>query len=190
MKTDKKVNGDILVSHSETIMDRLSENIDNETLHTDNNIIFYVAGFIARSLKKRIKCEESSNILGRNEEISMPMIVDIPEDCDSFLNSINRGGLTKSSDLSFLSCIASWSVYKLIMDNNDSKSYFLSCKSQRAVFVKCLFIHIKDSNTYRDILKTSCMRDHSSMLWQTLRLICKSRTVIRNEDGVKLLLRT
>ena len=125
MKTDKKVDEDILVSHSETIMDGLSENIDNETLHMDNNIIFYVIGFIARSLKKRIKCEECSNILGSNEEISMPMVVDIPEDCNSFLNSINRGGLIKPSDLTFLSCIASWSVYKLIMDNNDSKSYFL-----------------------------------------------------------------
>ena len=161
MKTDKKVDEDILVSHSETIMDGLSENIDNETLHMDNNIIFYIAGFIARSLKKIIKCEECSNICGTNEEISMPTVVDIPEDCDSFLNSINRGGLIKPSDLTFLSCIASWSVYKLIMDNNDSKSYFLLCKSQLAVFVKCLFIHIKDNDTYSDILKTSCMRDHS-----------------------------
>ena len=38
MKTEKKMDEDILVSHSETIMDGLSENIDNETFHMDNNI--------------------------------------------------------------------------------------------------------------------------------------------------------
>ena len=46
--------------------------------------IMKTAGFVARSLKKRIKCVECNNILGSNEEISMPMVVDIP---------INRGGL-------------------------------------------------------------------------------------------------
>ena len=71
------------------------------------------------------------------------------------------GWLRKPSDLTFLSCIASWSVYELIMDNNDTKSYFLSCKSLRAVFVKCLFIHMKDSDTYSSILKTSYIRDYS-----------------------------
>ena len=73
-------------------------------LFTWLTILYSVVGFIARSLKKRIKCEECSNILGNNEEISMPMVVDIPEDYDSFLNSIDRGGggVAKPSDLTFL----------------------------------------------------------------------------------------
>ena len=121
----------------------------------------YVAGFIARSLKKTVKCKECSNILSNNEEISMPTVVDIPDDCNQFLNAINRGGLIKPSDIIFISCIASWKVFKSIMDNDDCKSYLLACKYQRPVFVKCLLTHIKDSDTYSGILATTCTKHHS-----------------------------
>ena len=89
------------------------------------------------------------------------MAVDIPEDCEYFLNSINRRGLIKPSDIIFLSCIASWRVYQMIMDNSNSKAYFLACKSQRLVFVKCLFIYIENNNSYSGLFRTTCIRDHS-----------------------------
>ena len=125
----------------------------------DNNIIYYVAGFIARSLKKTVKCKECSNILGNNEEISMPTVADITDDCDQFLNTINWRGLIKSSDIIFISCIASRKVVRSIMDNDDCKSYLLACKYQRPVFVKCLLTHIKD--TYSGILATTCTKLHT-----------------------------
>ena len=91
----------MLLLHSETITDGISEVIDNELSYMDSNIIFYVAGFIARSLKKQVKCEECSNILGRNEEIVITTTLDVPSDCSYFLDSINRGGLVKPSDFIF-----------------------------------------------------------------------------------------
>ena len=74
---------------------------DNELSCMDSDTIFYVAGFNARSLKKQVKCEECSNILGRNEEIVIPTTLDVPSDCSYFLDSINRGGLVKPSDFIF-----------------------------------------------------------------------------------------
>ena len=53
-------------------MDGPSEVNDSELSHMDSNIIFYVAGFIARSLKTQVNCEGCSNILGKNEEIVIP----------------------------------------------------------------------------------------------------------------------
>ena len=35
------------------------------------------------------------------------------------------------------------------MNNDESQSYFLSCKFHRPVFVKCLFIYVKDNDRYR-----------------------------------------
>ena len=67
-----------------------------------------------KKFEKRVKCQECSNVLGSNEEIFIPTAVDVPEDCDHFLNSINRGCFIKPSDVIFLSCIASWRAYKLL----------------------------------------------------------------------------
>ena len=82
-------------------MDGISEVTDNELSGMDSDIIFYVAGFNTRSLKKQVKCEECSNILDRNEEIVIPTTLDVPSDCSYFLDSINRGGLVKANDFIF-----------------------------------------------------------------------------------------
>ena len=47
------------------------------------------------------------------------------------------------------------------MDNDESKSYFLSCKSHRLVFVKYLFTYVKDNDRYRGIFKATCTLEHS-----------------------------
>ena len=47
------------------------------------------------------------------------------------------------------------------MDNDESKSYFLSCKSHRHVFVKYLFIYVKDNDRYSGIFKATCTLEHS-----------------------------
>ena len=89
MKSDHNEEN-VLLLHSETIMDGISEVNDNELSYMDSNIIIYVSGFIARSLKKQVKCEKCSNILGRNEGIVIPVTLDVPSDCSYFLDSINR----------------------------------------------------------------------------------------------------
>ena len=97
MKSDDDKEENVLLLHSETIM----EVTDNELSCIDSEIIFYVAGFNARSLKKQFKCEECSNNLGRNEEFIIPTTLDVPSDRSYFLDSMNRGGLVKPSDFIF-----------------------------------------------------------------------------------------
>ena len=58
MKVDESENEKVLISHSQRIMDAVAEETEAEMSHIDSSIIFYVAGFIARSLKKRVKCQE------------------------------------------------------------------------------------------------------------------------------------
>ena len=51
MKSDDNEQENVLLLHSETIMDGISEVTDNELSCMDSAIIFYVAGFNARSVK-------------------------------------------------------------------------------------------------------------------------------------------
>lgn len=60
------------------------EEFESDISHMDSNIILYLAGFIARSLKKNLKCEECSNILCSGEDSTVPMEKDIPDNCDCF----------------------------------------------------------------------------------------------------------
>jgi hypothetical protein len=97
--------------------DGMSEGIK---LNGEEGIIFYVAGYIARSLLKRVKCESCPGLLVKSRDapaIELSEEEDNQEDCqakEDFLKSINRGGLVTPSELvcahisqafPFLSCI-------------------------------------------------------------------------------------
>ena len=80
------------------------------------------------------------------------------------MNSINRGGgggLVKPSDIIYSSCIASWNIYKKIMDNEEAKACFLSCKLQRKVFLNVVLTEVESDSKYCEILNVSCMENHS-----------------------------
>ena len=77
---------------------------------------------------KSTKCEKCVNIIGGDEETGLD-IDGLDEETASFVNSINRGGLIKPSDILYISCIISWTMYKKMLDNEEAKSYFLSCKA-------------------------------------------------------------
>ena len=95
--------------YAEHIVDLLSEEVTDEILNADKNIVFYVAGLIARSLRKSTKCEKCVNIIGGDEETGLD-IDGLDEESASFVNSINRGGLIKPSDILYISCIISWTM--------------------------------------------------------------------------------
>ena len=82
------------------------------------------------------------------------------EDCQYFLDLVNRGGLMKPSDIVFAVCCVAWEVYARIMESYDAKSYFLACKMQRKVFIKSVLIETRSHYTYSSILETSCLQDH------------------------------
>ena len=96
----------------------------------------------------------------RNEEISIPVTEDVPPDCQYFLDFINRGGLIKPSNIVNDACVGAWEAYKRIIDNIESKKYFLSCKAHRSVFFKCLLIHMKSNDKFENMFAFKCVNDH------------------------------
>ena len=103
---------------------------------------------------------EIGNVLGNNTEIRMILDGIATEDCQYFLDLVNRGGLMKPSDIVFAVCCVAWEVYVRIMESYDAKSYFLACKMQRKVFINSMLIETRSHYTYSSILETSCLQDH------------------------------
>ena len=78
--------------NAEHLVDILSEDITVDMFNAEANIIYYVAAFIARALKKISKCQKCIDIFGCDEETTGLDIHGLDEDCTLFVNSINRGG--------------------------------------------------------------------------------------------------
>ena len=103
-----------------------------------------------------------------------------PLECQSFLDMINRGGLIKPSDIVYSSCVVAWDVYSRIMESYEAKSYFLSCKMQRNVFLKVVMIetHANENNT--GILEATCINEHcfadiyEKILTNFFNVMCKN----------------
>ena len=67
--------------YAEHIVDLLSEEVTDEILNADKNIVFYVAGFIARSLKKALSAKNVSTLLVGTRKlgsISMVLMKKVP----------------------------------------------------------------------------------------------------------------
>ena len=164
MKKDKVIDENIIKSHVDYIIDCISEAGKIDVPISDSNIIYYVAGFIAKVLKQKFKCQGCIDFLTSVDgEDEMPdlIIKDIPEECKNFIDMINRGGLVKPSMVVNLLCIGAWELYQVLMNNDDSKSYFLKCKVHRPVFTGCFNWFVRNSDDYLFLLGMKCSNDHS-----------------------------
>ena len=79
---------------------------------------------------------------------------------------INRGGLCKPSDITFMACLHAWHYFLQIMNNK--KSLFFSFDYPRDVFVESFirFVHFSESGNV--IADTTCEAEH-----QYLELLSK-----------------
>ena len=89
----------------------------------DENIIFYIAGFIARSISKNCKCQDSKDLYIASDEVpALTFIEDgnwdsTKEDAvtrATFLKQVSRGGLCTLTNLVYISCIYIWNFYKTL----------------------------------------------------------------------------
>ena len=109
--------------------------LDN-LLENDVNIIYYVAGYIGRSVARQFKCSECKILLIANDSVDECPPFTIPLGSSQLFEMANRGGLAEPSDLCFLISAIGYLSYAVIFDNDVSKSRFLSEQNHRSLFVK------------------------------------------------------
>ena len=188
--TDDSKQNEAVELHSETVSDMmLPKSTRCRMLDMDRDIVYYVAGFVARSIKKGVKCVSCGNILGSDSGIEMKIDGISPLECQSFLDMINRGGLIKPSDIVYSSCVVAWDVYSRIMESYEAKSYFLSCKMQRNVFLKVVMIETHANENYTGILEATCINEHSfadiyeKIVTKFFNVMCKKIVSEVNSEG-------
>ena len=80
---------------------------------SDQAIVFYTAGYIGRSIMKNVKCKDCIKMLSADCHLIASDFEGETENVNSeqeYLNLINRGGLTKPSDILFMRCIHAWTL--------------------------------------------------------------------------------
>ena len=92
----------------------------------DQNIlkhVFYIAGFIARSISKTSKCQFCKELYIASDKAPILVFTDDSEDTESipaedvnifkkaFMEQVNRGSLCAPTDLVFHSCFYIWNCY-------------------------------------------------------------------------------
>ena len=80
----------------------------------DADIMYYVVGFISKIIKKAVTCVACGDIVGENSALEINIEVIIPENCQLFVDQMNRGGLVKPSDLVYAICTLAWDTFLII----------------------------------------------------------------------------
>ena len=150
-----------ILSTTNNIMDSVSEDAVSEMASADKSILYYVAGFVSKSIIKHCKCTECGNVLGSKNDEILILADSLPLECKEFLDSINREGLIKPSDILYMACIGAWETYKLVMKNIESKMEFLASKNHRSVFHACYITYLKSHDKFGEIFNFKCLKDHS-----------------------------
>lgn len=131
----------------------------------DNNILFYVAGYLARSMSKRITCNSCSQLISQGKETLVPAFDDERSESgkseqERFLLQVNRGGLSRPTDLLFVCCVHAYGMYNEIMVNEEAKKVILSAKYPREVFAEAFTSMASACPETASIIDVSCDQGH------------------------------
>jgi len=125
--------------------DNLADSLtDALTFHSfpsanDANIIFYVSGYMARSVIRTTKCDHCKESLITSDAMEPLDTVDEFEySVSTFLDAVNRGGLHKPTDFTFLLALHCWRVFEEIKSSPDLLQKFLTATAHRALFCKVM----------------------------------------------------
>ena len=128
---------------------------------TEVNIIYYVSGYIARSVVHTTRCEHCRMALVERDDLQ-PLEIDESLDVQSstLLDSINRGGLSKPTEYTLMTVVSCWRVYQEIKLAPDLFSKILSAKSQRLLFTTVMDVATTDGGD-QFAADNFCLKNHS-----------------------------
>lgn len=128
---------------------------------TEANITYYVSGYIGRSIVHSVRCEHCRSLLIEPEQLE-PLELDETLDIQSstLLDSINRGGLSKPTEYTFMTVISCWRVFHEIKISPQLTSKLLAAKSQRSLFIAVMTCATTEDG---DLLAADnfCAKNHS-----------------------------
>lgn len=131
----------------------------------DKNIVFYVAGYLARFMTESINCLSCKDLLTVGKE---PLVLNFDmkendlgkEDREKFLDQVNLSGLSRPSDVLYICCVHAWALYNNIMKKEATKKIILKSNHSREVFVETFMNIVSSCSRTVQIIETSCANGH------------------------------
>ena len=136
----------------------------------DQNILFYIAGIIARSISKNFKCQDYKDLyIASDEVLALTFVEDGNGDSTkqdavtraTFLKQINRRGLCTPTDLVYISCIYNWNFYQTLDAYESLLHQVYACGNPREKFAGMVKTLMEDSKHSSEILRAHCRQNHS-----------------------------
>ena len=131
----------------------------------DTEITYYVAGYLARGLAKNSKCESCNEII-TDRMLPLSVDIDVTEfsvdvfDGKSFIDAISRGGLTKPSDITYITCLHTSLLWRQIRGDENIWKLFLNSRNSRALFVGLFLDKLNEDENTVGMLTTECKKGH------------------------------
>ncbi len=134
----------------------------------DVQITYYIAGYLARRIVKSSKCESCHFIVSDGMQ-SLTVDIDIGGMVDSadvlagkaFVDAISRGGLTKPSQLTYITSMHASHVWRFISKDSNLMKLLLNSTNSRALFVEVFLQQLEDDSNTNGMLEVECENGHS-----------------------------
>jgi hypothetical protein len=159
LESDRKIRALSLLKFSDISLDEIDDILQSENCHSqtdygktaddvvdalqfnlfpsasDANIVYYVSGYIARSIVRTTKCDHCKDSLVSTDPIG-PIEIDdtLKYSAATFMDAINRGGLSRPTDYNFLLTLHCWRVFEEIKSSAALKEQLFKTTSQRTLF--------------------------------------------------------
>jgi len=131
---------------------------DTAPSYSDACALFYVAGYITKTILHRRECSSCEQLLKSNNSVNHELESDeLSENTSDLLTSLNRGGLTYPSDYLFLLCIKCWNVFSEIKQKTNLTKMLLHSSSSRSMFTEIMKLVLENDT---EIYFLGCENGH------------------------------
>ena len=164
--------------------DDIASSLVFSVIPTDNDLstIYYVSGAVSRSVVRSTRCSHCKDELVSSDELDDSDAV--PSAAVEFLDSVNRGGLSKPTEYAFSVSVVCWRIFEEIRSSSSLSSQLLNSTSrQRSLFVKV--VDRLADNPFNDCqhlsLDNYCVKGHDLKQLIAVRLFnCFAKNLVKS----------
>ena len=196
-QNDEDVNSYFIALHADNLLESLNEDpsLQCEDPH-DLNLIYYLAGYVAKSLKSSLTCDSCKEcLIASNNEPSN--ICQDERKCQGIGDGdnwstknhlyevLNRGGLISPSDQCFLSCLMIYNFFNKLMANQGTRKNVLEERYSRRIFCEA-FTNLPSPEM--KIFDKTCRKQHHfkpvlhKICFKMFNILMKNMVLKTNEE--------
>ena len=130
----------------------------------ERNVIFYVSGYIGRSVSRANRCDSCKSMLLKNDcDLDIPASEEyekIVRESEVLLSLEDRGGLSAPSEVNFSICILSYLLFQQLTSNKELFKKYLGCNQHEYAFVSSVTHIVKQHQSFHSFVNMSCHQNH------------------------------